>query len=62
MVDTGLLRENEARDVSKTLTESGVNLIVVDAGKRFLTALEGVTDKEKKRKIIGKAQTIYVIS
>lgn len=63
MVDTGLLRENEARDVSKTLTEQfGVDLIVVDARDRFLTALKGVTDKEQKRKIIGKTHMRWVIS
>lgn len=54
MVDTGLLREDEAQDVSKTLTERfKVDLIVVDAGDRFMTALKGKTDKEEKRKIIG---------
>lgn len=54
MVDNGLLRENEAEDVRKTLTEHfGVNLSVVDATNRFLTDLKGVTDPEQKRKIIG---------
>ncbi len=54
MVDNGLLRENEAEDVRKTLTEHfGVNLTVVDATDRFLTDLKGVTDPEQKRKIIG---------
>jgi GMP synthase (glutamine-hydrolysing) len=55
MVDNGLLRENEAEDVRKTLTEHfGVNLTVVDATDRFLADLKGVTDPEQKRKIIGK--------
>jgi len=55
MVDNGLLRENEAEIVRKTLTEYfGVNLTVVDATDRFLTDLKGVTDPEQKRKIIGK--------
>ena len=55
MADNGLLRENEAEIVRKTLTEYfGVNLTVVDATDRFLTDLKGVTDPEQKRKIIGK--------
>lgn len=55
MVDNGLLRENEAEDVRKTLTEHfGVNLTVVDASDRFLTDLKGITDPEQKRKIIGR--------
>lgn len=58
MVDNGLLRANEAEDVRKTLTEHfGVNLTVVDATHRFLADLEGVTDPEQKRKIIGKFDT-----
>lgn len=57
MVDNGLLRENEAEDVRKTLTEHfGVNLTVVDATDRFLADLKGVTDPEQKRKIIGKME------
>lgn len=55
MVDNGLLRDNEAEDVRKTLTEHfGVNLTVVNAADRFLRDLKGVTDPEQKRKIIGK--------
>jgi GMP synthase (glutamine-hydrolysing) len=54
LVDNGVLRSNEARDVEKTLKEHlGINLTVVDASKRFLDALEGVSDPETKRKIIG---------
>jgi GMP synthase (glutamine-hydrolysing) len=54
MVDNGLLRTNEAATVKKTLGEKlGVNLTVVDASERFLEKLKGVTDPEKKRKIIG---------
>jgi len=54
MVDNGVLRLDEAKNVKKTLTEHlGVNLTVVDASSRFLEALKGVSDPEKKRKIIG---------
>ncbi|MHA8137793.1 glutamine-hydrolyzing GMP synthase [Lactobacillaceae bacterium Scapto_B20] len=53
-VDHGLLRKNEADQVMKALSEDlGVNIIKVDAQKRFLDKLKGVADPEKKRKIIG---------
>ena len=53
-VDHGLLRKNEADQVMKALNRDlGVNIIKVDASKRFLGKLKGVTDPEKKRKIIG---------
>ncbi len=53
-VDNGLLRLNEAAQVVETFgTHLGLNLIAVDAADRFLTRLEGVTDPERKRKIIG---------
>ncbi|CAI4048703.1 GMP synthase (glutamine-hydrolyzing) SKDI_13G3470 [Saccharomyces kudriavzevii IFO 1802] len=54
LVDNGVLRLNEAANVKKTLVEGlGINLDVVDASEEFLTKLKGVTDPEKKRKIIG---------
>jgi GMP synthase (glutamine-hydrolysing) len=55
LVDNGLLRLNEAKQVKKTLTEKlGINLTVIDASEKFLSRLKGVTDDpEKKRKIIG---------
>jgi len=54
MVDNGVLRQDEAKQVKETLTKGlGVNLTVVDASERFLTLLKGVSDPEKKRKIIG---------
>ncbi|CCH41042.1 GMP synthase (glutamine-hydrolysing) [Wickerhamomyces ciferrii] len=54
MVDNGVLRLNEAKQVKETLTKGlGINLTVVDASDRFLDGLAGVTDPEKKRKIIG---------
>lgn len=55
-VDNGLLRQNEAAEVTDTLsTQLGLNLIKVDAAKFFLSRLQGVEDPEKKRKIIGHA-------
>ncbi|GAA6027867.1 hypothetical protein JCM8097_001756 [Rhodosporidiobolus ruineniae] len=54
MVDNGVLRLNEAAQVHKMLCEDlGVNLTVVDASDLFLNKLKGVTDPERKRKIIG---------
>ncbi|OWB78367.1 hypothetical protein B5S32_g2560 [[Candida] boidinii] len=53
-VDNGVMRKNETVQVKKTLDEGlGINLTVVDAGEEFLGKLRGVTDPEKKRKIIG---------
>lgn len=54
-VDNGLLRKNEAQEVARKLGKEGLglNLTTVDASQKFLTALKGVTDPEKKRKIIG---------
>ena len=54
-VDHGLLREGEAEQVERDfVAATGVNLMVVDAREKFLTALKGVTDPEEKRKIIGR--------
>ena len=53
-VDNGLLRLNEADQVMATFAEHlGVRVIRVDAQDRFLAALAGVADPERKRKIIG---------
>ncbi|MCF6322713.1 MAG: glutamine-hydrolyzing GMP synthase [Gammaproteobacteria bacterium] len=53
-VDNGLLRLNEGDQVMAIFAEHmGVKVIRVDAEARFLTALEGIDDPEKKRKIIG---------
>lgn len=53
-VDHGLLRKYEAEQVEKTFREKfSINLIKVDAEARFLAKLAGVTDPERKRKIIG---------
>jgi GMP synthase (glutamine-hydrolysing) len=54
-VDNGLLRKNEAAMVEATFRNHfHIDLRCVDASERFLTALKGVTDPTKKRKIIGK--------
>ncbi|MEA1986947.1 MAG: glutamine-hydrolyzing GMP synthase, partial [Candidatus Marinimicrobia bacterium] len=53
-VNNGLLRMNEAEEVQQIFRENyKINLIYVDAEKRFLDELKGVTDPERKRKIIG---------
>ena len=53
-VDHGLLRQGEAEQVRHDFAEAlGIRLIYVDARERFLARLEGVTDPERKRKIIG---------
>ena len=52
-VDNGLLRANEREQVEAMFKSRGVNLITVDASEEFLGKLEGVTDPETKRKIIG---------
>ena len=54
LVDHGLMRLNEADEVRRELGEKrGLNLIVVNAQQRFLSKLAGVTDPERKRRIIG---------
>ena len=54
-VDHGLLRSGEAEQVEKDfVAATGVDLVVVDAKDRFLSALAGVSDPEEKRKIIGR--------
>ena len=53
-VDTGLMREGETEQIKKTFFSlPQLDFRVVDAEKEFLMALEGVTEPEKKRKIIG---------
>ncbi len=53
-VDHGLLRENEAAEVVSLFRDHyNIPLIAVDASTRFISALEGVVDPERKRKIIG---------
>ncbi|RBQ30918.1 glutamine-hydrolyzing GMP synthase [Arcobacter sp. FW59] len=52
-VDNGLLRANEREQVETIFKSRGIDLITVDASETFLSKLAGVTDPEKKRKIIG---------
>ncbi|RMF57215.1 MAG: glutamine-hydrolyzing GMP synthase, partial [Calditrichaeota bacterium] len=53
-VDTGLLRYKEAEEVERVFKEHmQINLICVNAADIFLAKLKGVTDPERKRKIIG---------
>jgi len=53
-VNNGVLRKNEFEKVQQSLREKlGLHVIAVDATERFLSKLAGVTDPEKKRKIIG---------
>ena len=53
-VNNGVLRKNEFLSVQTNLREKlGLNIVAVDASERFLSKLAGVTDPEKKRKIIG---------
>ena len=53
-VNNGLLRKNEFQDVLDQYQHMGLNVKGVDASARFLDALAGESDPEKKRKIIGK--------
>jgi GMP synthase (glutamine-hydrolysing) len=52
-VDHGFLRQNEAEFVRKTFENFGINFVMVEARERFLQKLKGVTDPERKRRIIG---------
>ncbi len=52
-VNNGLLRKNEFEQVLDRYRELNLNVVGVDASRRFLTALHGVSDPERKRKIIG---------
>ena len=52
-VNNGLLRKNEYEEVLEQYTGMGLNVKGVDSSKLFIESLHGVTDPEKKRKIIG---------
>ncbi|OJF90311.1 glutamine-hydrolyzing GMP synthase [Alkalibacterium sp. 20] len=61
-VDHGLLRKNEGDQVMDSLEgKFGLKIIRVDAKERFLSKLEGVSDPEQKRKVIGN-EFIYVFN
>ena len=53
-INNGLLRKNEFSSVLESYKGMGLNVFGIDASDEFLTLLEGVSDPEKKRKIIGK--------
>ena len=53
LVDHGLMRKNEANEVEEAFKGYDLNFIRVNAETRFLSRLAGITDPEKKRKIIG---------
>ncbi|MDE7141679.1 MAG: glutamine-hydrolyzing GMP synthase, partial [Muribaculaceae bacterium] len=53
-VDHGMLRKNEFADVLRDYECLGLNVVGVDASAKFFGELAGVTDPERKRKIIGK--------
>ena len=53
-VDHGMLRKNEFQQVMQDYQGLGLNVIGVDASKKFFADLAGVTDPEQKRKIIGR--------
>ena len=52
-VDHGLLRKNEGDEVEAAFQNSGMKFVRVDASDRFLGKLKGVSEPERKRKIIG---------
>ena len=52
-IDTGLLRKNEVKEVENIAKSLKINLKIIDSSKIFSGAA-GITDPEKKRKIIGK--------
>jgi len=56
MVDTGLLRKDEAIEVKKRMEAHipGMELKVIDASEQFYSQLSGVSEPEQKRKIIGR--------
>lgn len=52
-VNNGLLRKNEFTSVLESYKDMGLNVKGVDASEEFYSVLKGVTDPEKKRKVIG---------
>ncbi len=62
LVDTGFMRQDETRKIRIALAKAGFpNLHIYDAEVEFLSAIHGVTDPEKKRKIIGNLFWISLI-
>jgi len=56
-IDTGLMRQNEGKQVAALFASQGIKVEIVAAGKDFFRALKGVTDPELKREAI--TQTFY---
>ncbi|MGP1437926.1 MAG: glutamine-hydrolyzing GMP synthase [Treponema sp.] len=52
-VDTGLMRKNEGSEIKERFEKLPIRFIYIDAKKKFLESLKGVTDPEAKRKAIG---------
>ncbi|HKM13308.1 MAG TPA: glutamine-hydrolyzing GMP synthase [Candidatus Methanomethylophilaceae archaeon] len=52
-VDTGFMRKNEPNEVKEMFKDTGINFKSVDASEEYFEALKGITDPEKKRKVIG---------
>ncbi|MEA3203317.1 MAG: hypothetical protein QOI63_992, partial [Thermoplasmata archaeon] len=52
-VDTGFMRKGESEQVEAMYKRMGLNLTVVHAGPEYFAALEGITEPERKRKVIG---------
>ena len=52
-VDTGFMRKGESEETEAMYKRMGLNVLTVHAGDEYFEALQGVTDPEKKRKIIG---------
>ncbi len=52
-VDHGMMRKNEGDEIQSAFSGKSLNFVRVNAAERFLTKLQGVTDPERKRKIIG---------
>lgn len=52
-VDHGMMRKNEGDEIERAFAGKSLNFVRVDAEERFLSKLKGVTEPERKRKIIG---------
>lgn len=52
-VDHGLMRKNEGDEIEEVFSKRDINFVRVDASERFYKKLAGVTEPERKRKIIG---------
>jgi len=58
-IDHGLMRKNEGDQIEKVFKEKDLNFVRINAKERFLSRLNGVSDPEEKRKIIGN-EFIYI--